>query len=112
MKPGPERIMVENLLALAQAYASANGWSLATVSKRIHGNQAFLADFLEGNVSTSIKTYFQMVDKLRAEWPKGTAWPATREVPRLARTPGKTAAAKRDATGRFLGKKVYGEARR
>ena len=77
--------MRENLLVLAQTYATANRLSLSTVSKQIHGNQAFLAKFLEGEISTTIKTYYQMVDRLRKNWPKGADWPKTRAVPKLGK---------------------------
>lgn len=80
-----EKIMRENLLVLAQTFATANGWSLSTVSKQIHGNQAFLAKFLEGEISTTIRTYDQMVDRLRRNWPKKTKWPKTRAIPKLGK---------------------------
>jgi hypothetical protein len=80
-----EKIMRENLLVLAQTYATANGWSLSTVSKQIHGNQAFLAKFLDGEISTTIKTYFLMVDRLRKNWPKKTPWPKTRAIQKLGK---------------------------
>ena len=60
-----EQIMRENLLVIAQTYADAKGWSLATVSKQIHGNQSFLTEFMAGNVSCGIGTYEQMLDRLR-----------------------------------------------
>jgi hypothetical protein len=80
-----EQIMRENLLVLAQTYATANGWSLSTVSKQIHGNQAFLAKFLAGEISTTIRTYYQMVDRLRENWPRKTPWPKTVAVPKLGK---------------------------
>jgi hypothetical protein len=80
-----EQIMRENLLVLAQTYATAGGWSLSTVSKQIHGNQAFLAQFLAGEISTTIKTYYLMVNRLRKSWPKKTPWPRTIPVPKLGK---------------------------
>lgn len=77
--------MRENLLVLAQTYADATGWSLSTVSKQIHGNQAFLANFVAGTSSTSIKTYFRMVEKFRRNWPARTAWPITQPIPKLGK---------------------------
>ena len=73
--------MRENLLVLAQTFATEKGWSLVTVSKKIHGNQRFLAAFTAGEVSTTLKTYDQMVGKLRAAWPPGLKWPKLRDVP-------------------------------
>lgn len=97
--------MRSNLMVLAQTFATANGWALATVSKKIHGDQSFLERYLAGRGSTTIKTYFGMVDYMRANWPKGTPWPKTVEVPKLSRTPSK-ALPGRDQTGKFLGKKL------
>ena len=100
-----EQIMRDNLLVLAQTFATAKGWSLVTVSKKIHGNQRFLAEFTDGAVSTTLKTYYQMIDRLRADWPKGTRWPKLRDVP----APGQRTEVvphARDASGKFLGKNI------
>lgn len=104
-----EEIMRNNLFALAQRYATGHGLNLTTVSKRIHGNQRFLERFLEGKVSTTLRIYFQMVDRLRATWPKKTEWPKTVPVPRLSRVPYRPATnqPERGDNGRFLGKKVH-----
>lgn len=80
-----ETIMRQNLLVLAQTFADANGWSLSTVSKQIHGNQAFLAKYAGGEISTTIKTYYVMVNRLRAAWPKKTPWPKTAPIPKLGK---------------------------
>lgn len=80
-----EQIMRENLLVLAQTYATAEGWSLSTVSKQIHGNQAFLAKYLAGEISTTIRTYYLMVNRLRARWPKKTRWPRTSPIIKLGK---------------------------
>jgi hypothetical protein len=87
-----EQIMRENLLVLAQTYATAKGLSLNTVSKRFHGNQAFLADYLAGKpskkgrpISIAIKTYYDMVNKIRRDWPEGTPWPVTASIPKLGK---------------------------
>ena len=103
-----EQIMRENLLVLAQTYATAKGWALTTVSKQIHGNQHFLQGFIAGNISTSIKTYHRMIDKLRAAWPTGVKWPITRDVPRPTRVAYREPLnlPKRGPGGKFLGKKV------
>lgn len=80
-----EQIMRENLIVLAQAFADANGWSLSTVSKQIHGNQAFLAKYSAGEISTTIKTYYLMVNRLRRDWPKKTPWPKTSPIEKLGK---------------------------
>jgi hypothetical protein len=109
-----EDIMRANLLVVAQAYADAKGWSLSTVSKQIHGNQAFLAQFLAGEVSTTIRTYEQMVGTLRRNWPAGVAWPQTRDVPRPTRVPyqPRNDMPERGTHGEFLKKKPKRGARR
>jgi hypothetical protein len=80
-----EEIMRQNLMVLAQTYANARGWALATVSKEIHGNHQFLERYLAGEMSTTIKTYFLMVNRMRAKWPRGTPWPRTAPVPKLGK---------------------------
>jgi hypothetical protein len=80
-----EQIMRQNLLVLAQTYASAHGWALATVSKQIHGNQAFLEKYLAGEISTTIKTYYLMVNRLRQRWPSKTPWPRTAPISKLGK---------------------------
>lgn len=97
--------MRANLLVLAQTYADAKGWQLTTVSKQIHGNQYFFRDFIAGEISTTLKTYFQMIDKLRLNWPVGLKWPATRAIPHPSKVPHRTLPA-RGARGKFLGIKV------
>ena len=98
--------MRENLLVIAQTYADAKGWSLATVSKQIHGNQSFLTEFMAGNVSCGIGTYEQMLDRLRVNWIAGLAWPKTRDVPAPKRRPYRPAAeTTRGPGGKFLPKR-------
>lgn len=112
-----EQIMKDNLIVLAQTYADATGLSLATVSKRIHGKGCFLVDFIAGRSSTTITTYFAMIDRLRETWPKGTKWPATRAVPRPLRNDVTDAhrakraktMPKRTEDGRFVPKKKKGD---
>lgn len=88
----PEDLMRQNLIAISQTYATAKGWALATVSKQIHGNQAFLGEYLAGNMSPTVKTYFGMIDKFRAHWPEGTDWPDTATIPAPALKLGKKVA--------------------
>lgn len=80
-----EDTMRQNLLVLAQTYASARGLALTTVSKQIHGRDDFLALYLKGEMSPTLRTYFVMVNRLRSRWPRGTKWPLTRSVPKLGK---------------------------
>lgn len=80
-----EQIMRQNLFVLAQAYADATGLSMTTVSKKIHGNGDFFAGFLEGKLSTGVDTYFVMVNRFRARWPKNTPWPKTAPMTKLGK---------------------------
>lgn len=103
-----EQIMRDNLFAIAAAYGNATGLSLTTVSKRMHGNGDFFGKFAQGEISTGLDTYFTMVARFRAGWPRGAAWPRTRAVPKLSRTTPKLDAnlPPRGAGGKFLGKKM------
>ena len=80
-----EEIMRNNLLTLAQTYATAKGHALSTVSKEIHGKHDFLGNYLAGTSSPSVKTYWQMVNRLRAGWPKKTPWPDLAGIPKLGK---------------------------
>lgn len=85
-----EEIMRSNLLSLAQAYAVARGrpgkpLALTTVSKQIHGRDDFLAEYLAGRMSPTVRTYFVMVNRLRRRWPRGTKWPSTRSLRKLGK---------------------------
>lgn len=81
----PEDLMRSNLIAIAQRFADAKGWSLSTVSKKIHGKQDFLENYFAGKVNPRIDTYFSMIGKLRASWPRGTEWPKTAPIPKLGK---------------------------
>ncbi len=81
----PEEIMRNNLFVIAQTYATAKNQAMTTVSKNIHGNQNFLAQYLAGEVAPTVKTYFTMVNRFRARWPRGTPWPKTAPIPKLGR---------------------------
>lgn len=80
-----EDIMRQNLLALAQTYATAKGLALTTVSKQIHGRDDFLALYLKGQMSPTVRTYHIMVNRLRSRWPRGTPWPKTRSIKKLSK---------------------------
>lgn len=83
-----EQLMRENMMVIAQTYADAKGWSLSTVSNEIHGNYRFLERYSAGEISVTVKTYYQMVDKFRANWPAGTRWPKTAAIPKLGKNIG------------------------
>ncbi len=80
-----EQIMRANLSVVVHTFAQARGWSMATVSREIHGNQAFLEGYFSGKRSPTMRTYFNMVGKLRDRWPEGAEWPDTLPVPKLGK---------------------------
>jgi len=75
--------MRSNLRALAYAFARARGHSLTTVSKHIHGSGEFFEKYFNGEGSTRIDTYFLMINRFRARWPKDLPWPEIEEVKKL-----------------------------
>jgi hypothetical protein len=85
-----EKICRENLLKIAGAFAKATGLSTATVSRRFHGNQAFLDDYRRVECSITISKFGAMVEAFQKEWPKGAVWPLTR--PAMISRPGKKVA--------------------
>ena len=80
-----EQIMRDNLMKLAEKFAEATGWSIATISKKIHGKSTFFEEYGAGEQTTRISHYFLMVNRFRARWPKGTRWPTTWPVEKLGR---------------------------
>lgn len=80
-----EDTMRQNLIALAQTYATAKGLAMTTVSKQIHGRDDFLAKYLAGEMSPTVRTYFVMLNRLRNRWPRGTPWPSTRSIKKVGK---------------------------
>lgn len=89
----PEELMRQNLIAMAQAYAHAKGWALATVSKEIHGNQAFLEGYLNGEMSPTTKKYFAMMKHLVSNMPESGRIPDLAFIHPLGKTVDNPAAA-------------------
>lgn len=87
-----EEIVRANLLAIVAAFCKATGRSLISVSKEFYGNRDFFAKLSSGTrlivgspsrpggFSISLRKLDMMLDKFRAEWPRGTPWPATRLI--------------------------------
>lgn len=71
-----EKAARKNLIAIAAAYGKARGWSLATVSKEVHGNSKFLAEFKAGKCSTTLAHFQTMLGKFWNLYRKaGLDWP-------------------------------------
>ncbi len=77
--------MRDNLMILAEDFAQATGWSMATISKKIHGKSTFFDEFKAGKQTTRISHYFVMVNRFRARWPAGRKWPSTRPLQKLGK---------------------------
>lgn len=70
-----EELAKNYLLAVAKAYAKAAGCSLAAVSKKFYGNQAFLGRLARSDASMTFSKHARVLAKLSAEWPDGAEWP-------------------------------------
>lgn len=76
-----EKAARKNLLTIATVYAKARGWSLATVSKEVHGSSKFFDDFRKGNVSTTLAKMEQMLLEFgRLYREGGLSWPAMQPI--------------------------------
>lgn len=73
-------ILRENLVTLAQTYATSRGIALTTLSQRMHGHRSFLRKYASGESSPKVDTYFDMVDWLRERWPPDLRWPKLRPI--------------------------------
>jgi hypothetical protein len=70
----------DNLLTLVSVYRKATGISLATASMKFYGNATFFAQLQRGQQSISVKTLDAVLEKMRAAWPDGVAWPSLRPI--------------------------------
>lgn len=75
-----EKTARENLLLIAREYARATGLSLATISKEMYGNQAFLQGFEQGKQSIRLSKLDEMLVKFSDKWPRGAKWPVTKPL--------------------------------
>lgn len=83
-----EALCRADLDQIAKTYAVATNLALATVSRQFHGNQAFVAAFVRGDVTVTLSKLRELVEKFAAAWPKGTRWPkvAVLRKPKIAKT--------------------------
>lgn len=70
-----------NLISLAETFASATGVSLATIGKRALNDNTFLARIVHGQTFT-VRTYDRVVQWLSDNWPKDVAWPHSVDRPK------------------------------
>lgn len=77
---GIDKAFRKNILAVADAYARATGLSIASVSRKFHGNQAFLKKLREGSCTVTLDKAEEMVDAFRKAWPPDVAWPAQNPI--------------------------------
>jgi len=77
------------LLAIASVFAKANGLALATVSRRYHGTDSFLADFANGHRTITLKKLDEMVAAFARDWPAGAKWPTPPRSLLAVKTPSK-----------------------
>lgn len=75
-----EKTLIDNLLALANAYAKARGIKLASVSKEIYGGVYFFEQLKSGQTTISIRRASVMFDKFREVWPDNATWPTLRPI--------------------------------
>lgn len=69
-----EQTLREQLLFLANGYATATGVSEKTIGKRAINDNTFFDRLAEGNGFT-VKTYDRVVRWLSANWPRDLKWP-------------------------------------
>lgn len=63
------------LLAVARAYAAAEGLALATVARRFHGNDSFFDQFESGSITITLRKYDEMIARFYQQWPRAAIWP-------------------------------------
>ena len=96
MAPLPGRAMrssmfaetiVQNLVAIAEAYAKEAGKSISRVSKEFYGDGKFFEDLKAGKRSVSVDKADAILREFRSRWPDGAEWPDVHAVLMCRRTP-------------------------
>lgn len=65
----------KDLVAIVRAYAKANGLTVATVSRKFHGNQSFFQKFFARKSTITLSKMAEMVQSLSEAWPPTLPWP-------------------------------------
>lgn len=81
-----EQALKDYMLAIAEEYARANGWVLATVARRLHGDDGFFRKFAAGEVSITLKKYDEMLVSFASDWPEDAEWPKPNGMLKTIRT--------------------------
>ena len=68
----------DNLLAIAQTFCEATGWSMASVSKEFLGRSDLLRKIKQGERDPGCTQIDKILDRFGEEWPPGTPWPEIR----------------------------------
>lgn len=76
-----EQFCRDYLLAVATAFGKAHHLTLATVSRRFHGNVNFLGEFADGKITVTLRKFDEMLEAFKAEWPDNIKWPKARKIP-------------------------------
>lgn len=75
-----DRLIRENLIAIAKAYGRAERISITTVSKRAYGQSKFFQDFAAGKKSISVDKCDAVLEWFRENWPDDAKWPPVRPL--------------------------------
>lgn len=71
-----------DLLAIAQTYAEATHVTLKTVSYKFYGRADFFERFRDDEISISLATQSEMLEKFDRKWPPGVKWPKVKFLKR------------------------------
>ena len=75
-----EQYCRDYLLAVATAFGKANHLTLATISRRFHGNVNFLGEFEAGKITVTLRKFDEMLSAFKSEWPHNTKWPKAKKI--------------------------------
>jgi hypothetical protein len=71
--------ILRNLFAVLAVYQEATGKSLSTCSRQFYGKSSFFKNLKKGpppeGQSVALHTLDDILDKIRADWPKDADWP-------------------------------------
>jgi hypothetical protein len=68
-------VLTDNLIRSARALAEANGSSMRTVSRQIHGDPPFFDNLIAGTCSVTLRKYDECMAKFDDKWPENVVRP-------------------------------------
>jgi len=70
----------DNLMVIIRAYRDATGKSMTAISRDFYGQSPYFDELRRGERTITLTKLDELVDKFKANWPEGVAWPVLRPM--------------------------------